>query len=486
MRFGGLAVLTALVLAVGVLTPATASASEGVSLILQMPGEGPILNSEGKPVMVAGVWHDLVVSLETPVQAGLILEASAVGSQGEGMGNHYLWERDETNDTWSEPLYGFFLESESSSSEGQVVTFRLGVDATALPGRWELAVVKDGTSLGLYEFEVREARIGYGLSSADLSFRAEPFKEAEILSEDSGQYVRIINQGNVPLRLSATFDRLQNRISLVNPTDIAHVSDDIKYFFKLELDPRPPQIINVQGVSRVEAMYLIPSPGSSQIVPAIEGEFGLKVIVGRSGYTVGTVGNVVFQTIDGVRAAFGSLVTWQVYLTGDQEVSLQVDVVGAQLLGVLQGEDLLSLPAVLRPTPNAELPLTIQVRTTVPSVLAEILYTLTVLDTGEVSIYKTTIDVGPRPASPTLQPSLLWFFASLVSASVLAITTYNHWRFINMRSSGVRLSSRRSRTGDAKARNLGERAGTKGREARGKSRGREGKKRSGKGKGDGK
>ncbi len=438
MRYGTIAALAALMVAVAVISPSTASSSEGLSISLNIPGENPVLNSLGEPVLVAGFWHDLTLNLEDPTQDRVTLEALSVDSGPGYMANRYLWERDEVNDTWSDPLYGFFVEPALSSSEGQKLTFRLGVDTTATAGKWELNVNQDGVSLGRFPLEVRDPILGYGLSSADFNFRAEPFKQAEFDSEDFGQYLRVLNHGNVPLRMSVSFDKLQGRISLINPSDIAHVNDERKYYLHLDLDPRPPQIIQVKGISRVELTQLIPSPGASRIIPAIEEEFGLKVTIGRAGYAVRTVGEVVFQTLDSLTADYGSLVTWQVFLTGDEQVSLDIEVVNAQLIGVLGGDEMLSLPVVLNPTPNAELPLTLQVLTVVPSTTAEVIFTLTLLETGEVTVYKTMIMVGARPPSPPLQPSLMWFFASLVSASVLAITTYNHWRFVSMSPSDLR------------------------------------------------
>lgn len=438
MRYGTIAALAALMVAVAVFSPGTASSSEGFSISLNIPGEAPVLNGEGQPVLVAGIWHDLTLNLESPTQNHLTLEASSLYSGSGYMTSHYLWERDEANDTWSDPLYGFFVEPDLSRSEGQTLTFRLGVDATATAGKWELKVNQDGAAVGQRQFEVQDPVLGYGLSSADFNFRTEPFKEAEFDSEDLGQYLRVANHGNVPLRMSVSFDKLQSRISLTNPSDIVHVNDGRKYFIRIDLDPRPPQIIQVKGISRVELTHLIPSPGASRIIPAVEEEFGLRVIIGRSGYAVRTVGEVIFQTLDSLTAAYGSLVTWQVFLTGDEQVSLDVEVVDAQLIGVLGGDEILSLPAILNPTPNAELPLTLQVLTVVPSTAAEVIFTLTLVETGEVTVYKTTITVGAKPPSPPLQPSLMWFFASLVSASVLAITTYNHWKFVSMGPSGLR------------------------------------------------
>lgn len=449
MRFGTIAAIAALMVAVAIFSSGTASSSEDFSISLNIPGEAPLFNGEGEPVLVSGIWHDLSLVLATPPQKSLTLEAFSLESGSGGMTSHYEWKRDEVNDTWSDPLYGFFVDPTLSYSEGQTFTFRLGVDTTAAEGKWQLTIQQDGASVGQRILEVRDPVLGYGLSSADFNFRAEPFKQAEFDSEDLGQYLRVINHGNVPLRMSVSFDKLQSRISLINPAEIAHVNDERRYYIGLELDPRPPQIIHVEAISRVEATYLIPSPGASQIIPAIEEEFGLSVIIGRSGYAVRTVGEVIFQTLDSLTAAYGSLVTWQVFLTGDEQVSLDVDVVDATLVGVLQGDNILTLPTILNPTPSAELPLTLQVHTSVPSTTAEVIFTLTLVETGEVTIYKTTISVGAKPPSPQLQPSLMWFFASLVSASVLAITTYNHWRFINLGTAGLRLTNSKVASGKA-------------------------------------
>ncbi len=232
----------------------------------------------------------------------------------------------------------------------------------------------------------------------------------------------------------------------------------------------------MRGTARVEATHLIPSPGSAQLVPSFEGDFSLKVIVGRSGYNVQQVGNVVFQTLFSMTADYGSLVIWEVYLTGAQDVSLDVEVVGARLVDISSGGNSLTLPALLSPSPTSETPVTVQVMADVPSTEAEVLFTLTLLDSGEVQTYRTVIVVGAKPSTPSLEPSLLWLFASVISASVLALVSYNHLR-LEPRSTSRRSSRKGSTRGKRRAvskagkkdRRKAKNGGVKNNKARGKS-----------------
>ncbi len=428
MRKGAMAALVTLVVGFSLFGLVPASASEGLEVGLHMPGETPLTNAQGQPVWVAGVWHDLSLTLESPIQETLAIEASALGVPGGGMESHYKWERNEQTDSWSDLLYGLFIRPELSRSTEDEIVFHLGIDARAVAGAWSIIVTQDGSLVGDQSIEVRSPRMAYGVSSADFNLRGEPFEGVEIFSEDRNQYLRIINTGNVPLSLSVTFDRLQSRLRVVNPSDVVHVHSDTKYFLSANIDPRPPQIVEVKGIARVEVTGLIPSPGAAQIVPALESDFDLKVIIGRSGYTVQAFGNVIFQTLDSLRADYGSVVTWNVFLTGDEDVAVDVGVTGAHLVGVFQGDTPLTLPALLRPLANSELALTLQVLADHPSTWAEVVFALELPRTGEVQLFRTSIIVGPKPAPGPLPPSYLWLFASLVTASVLAFVSYNQLR----------------------------------------------------------
>ncbi|MEE9180965.1 MAG: hypothetical protein V3U33_00130, partial [candidate division NC10 bacterium] len=127
MRKEALAALATLVVGINLFGLIPASASEGFELDLQMPGETSLTNAQGQPVWVAGIWYDLSLTLGSPLEETLAIEASAIGVPGGGIGSHYKWERDEQTDTWSDLLYGLFIQPGLSRSTGDEIVFHLGL-----------------------------------------------------------------------------------------------------------------------------------------------------------------------------------------------------------------------------------------------------------------------------------------------------------------------------------------------------------------------
>lgn len=451
-HIGKMAILA--ILLAGLTGPLTVTAAEPAELSLHMVGEAPLWNEDGQPVLVAGIWYELSVTLDSPLEQVLEVDATSLDASASGMEGVYRWVRDEVNDTWSDPLYGTFLDDDWSEVAGNAVTFRLGMDSSATPGPWQLVVRADGASPLVKLVDVQSPEVAFGLASADFRFRAEPFVPIATTSDAESQYLRIRNEGNVPLGLGVSFSGLQDELSLVNPLSVAHPNEDQRYRLALEMDPRPPQILKIGGVARAEIRHLIPSPGAGRIIPAVESAFDVTIIVGRTGYTVEVFEDIVFQTLESFRGIYDSTVAWKVFLTGTQSVLVDVSVVNGTLAGVFRQESGLDLPAVVSPRLDNELPLTVQVHLPVPSTVVEVVFTLQLVETGEIRTYRTLILVGPKPVSPTLPPSYLWLFASLVSASVLALVSYNQWRLETDRWSprASRFSLfRKARRGEGKA-----------------------------------
>src|SRR2546430_6373691 len=159
----------------------------------------------------------------------------------------------------------------------------------------------------------------------------------------------------------------------------------------------PPQIVRVNGLANVSVLYVIPSSGSTLLVPTFQQPFGVTVQVGRSGYALKVVGGVVFQTLDTVHVDYGARTIWQVYVTGSQDVSFDVSASGVRLLGVSTNGHSISPPVTLALSPNSEYPLTIQVEADQagPSMVT---FTLHLLATGEVRTFTTAILVNGGPA----------------------------------------------------------------------------------------
>ena len=398
------------------------------SVSLHTAGEVALWNGS-TPVLVAGIWHQVTVNLTAFLNGGsLTLRLALPGASPPGTANTYEWVRAEANDSWYDPLYGAFLRRNLSSDQGISVTFGVGVDALATPGRWTLEALEGNVSVVTQTVEVQAPRIDYGVSSADFAFRVDPYTPSVQNSESSGEVLTITNRGNVPLATDASFDLFRNNLSLVNAGAVAHVGSAQTFSVGLSVGSLPPQVVAVNGTTGVSVAYVVPSPGSSVLVPSFQQTFHVQVVVGHLGYHVQLVGNVAFQTLDTVHASYGSLVMWQVYLSGLQNVSLGVSASGATLRGVVEGGTDLPLPAMLSLSGSGERALTVQVGADQTGT-ATVTFTLHLLATGDIRTFTTTIPIEGGPSvPPSAGGSLLWFVGAFATISVFGFIALGQLR----------------------------------------------------------
>lgn len=405
---------------------------------IHMPGEVPLATPGGTPILVAGIWHEVSVLLSAPV-GSVAMNATLPGATPDGIRTTYRWTWDAATQTWSDPLYDTFIRPDLSSAEGPRLTFVLGVDAEAIPGLWRFDVFEDAVLSAGFDVAVERPILNYGLSAADFSLQVEPFTPAQLSSRPSGQYIRVANQGNVPLQLAVSFDILQAELSIENPADAAHVYSDARYYVQLAANPLPPSIIQVRGVSRVEALHVVPSSGAATINPSIEGTFSLTLRVGRSGYAVQVVGNVVFQTLESIRVDYGATATWQVYLTGEQSVSLSIEASNARLVGAFVDGQALSFPATLVVSGDRELPVTVQVEANRLGP-ANVTFTIHLLTTGDTRTFTTSVLVTGGPAAADPSVTYLWIIGAIAAAIVFGFVGVSQWRARRLGTSGRSVS----------------------------------------------
>ena len=395
------------------------------SLFLHMVGEAGL--SDGTTsVLVAGIWHEVDVNLTAAPAANVSLVAILPGASPPGPSNTYRWSYDPATGAWTDVLYGQFIRSDLSSASSSQIAFVVGIDAAATTGPWTLSASVGTSPVASETIEVQGPLVSYGLSSPDISFRADPFQSAQLSTQGTGEYLRTVNDGNVPLGLRVTFDSLGSALSLANPASVAHVGSEARYFFNLNLGPLPPQAITVTGRTNVTPLYVVPSAGASRITPTVQQPFTVVVTVGRSGYAVRTVGNVVFQTLSTVSAAYGSVTTWQVYLTGAQNITVNAAASGVRLLSLASDSAPLQLPATLTLQPTSETPLTVQIEATNAGTVT---FTLHLLGTGDTVTFTTQVTVTGGPAGDGAGTvALLWIAGAALTAAVFAFVSFSTLR----------------------------------------------------------
>ena len=261
-----------------------ATATFGMHIV----GESPTFDA-GLPVLVAGVWHQVALNLSSTLSTPITLRAILPGSGSPSPANTYEWVRYQSNDSWADVRYGTFLRAELSSDDGTHVVFGIGVDGEASPGTWTLIASSGNSTLVTQSVEVQAPRVSYGISAADFQFRVDPFTAADLSSQIGSQHLRLIDQGNVPLRLTVSFDVLRSQLSLENSGVVTHPNSESMYYLHLASGPMPPQIVRANGLANVSVLYVVPSSGSTLLVPTFEQPFGVSVQVGRSGYADGGI-----------------------------------------------------------------------------------------------------------------------------------------------------------------------------------------------------
>jgi hypothetical protein len=435
---------------------ATARAS-GVTVTVNMLGESPLFDGS-TPVLVAGIWNQIAVNLTSLLNGGtLTAKAYLPGASPAGPANTYEWVRDEGNNSWSDPLYGTFVQANLSLDTGSRVVFVAGVDAQATPGFWTVDVLQGNSSVYQGTVEVQAPSLAYGVSAADVAFRVDPFTSASLTSQAAGQYLRITNQGNVPLGLRLGFDVLRSALSLTNPATVAHVGGAATFYVALAVGPLPPEIVDVNGTTQVFVAGAIPSSGSSVLVPTLQASFHVAVTVGRAGYDLQVIGNVALQTLDTVHVSFGAITSWTIYLTGGQNVSLNVTADGVGLLGVTAGGSALTLPATLPLASSRELALTVQAQAT-RAASGSVSFILRLLGTGDVRTFTTNIIVSGGPPGPSgIASSWVWIAGAIAVGSVFALVAYTQLRVRRRRASVEETNAPRKRGYHARKRRLEDR-----------------------------
>src|SRR5256712_2845511 len=251
-------------------------------LSLHMVGEAPQFDGT-TPVFVAGIWHEIDVNLTAAPSQNVTLRAFLPGGTPVGPANTYAWDFNPVTGSWTDPLYNAFIRTGLSYESGPLVVFVVGVDADAAVGLWTLTASVGGTTATSETVEVQAAQVSYGLSTPEFTFRVDPFTSAQASSQTGNVYLRTINQGNVPLGMLVSFDTLQSAFSVVNPSNVAHLGSDARYFLALSLGPLPPQVITVTARTNVTPLYVVPSAGASRIVAGVQPPFGIPGGGGHSG-----------------------------------------------------------------------------------------------------------------------------------------------------------------------------------------------------------
>lgn len=389
-------------------------AEDNVAVNIHMLGEDARTRF-GNPVIVAGIWHYINVTLENQVTGELILKfyqgdsMPSIGARDET--NYYEWKYNANIQVWTdENEYEYsYINTTNCKKTSNIYSFCVGVKDT-FPAiadyyeNWTLEILNDENKLYSENVVLEKPVIGPAKYHADLiKFYVDPFTETDISNYD--EYFIIENVGNVPININIDYGSYNDYIEVTNSSKKLSPYSTFNHYVTLHSESWKPGILEISGSKSSGSIpnYLIITTAAftfelSQQINAAD----LKVFVGHSNYEIeillGT--NIVFQYEKTLEMKEGQVRDIIVYISGEGNATLDIsaDEVNVAIL-TITSKDQTGTPLSITSTNTSEYAVTIKVEAIRENKVGIINYDLTV--DGTTKTYTTSITIGPPSQQKT-------------------------------------------------------------------------------------
>jgi len=401
-------------------------------------------NRAGNPVLVAGVWHYLNITLinSEPSKLSVIMYKGStlpdVIEQDES--TYYSWEYDGSwKDTtgYGENIYSYITESNCKKT-GKTYSFYIGIRSDVVKNinideidydKWTLEIKADNIIIQNTSITVEEPVIGFAPKSAEFYLRCEPFTSTEIIPEHT---FGIINLYNIPFFINLSYTQFENRITTTNTEIIVHPNETTSHEIIVNTPTWPPGIITIEGMLQAIPKHILQTGVVSLPAAPIQYFPLIKIYVGRSNYTIyeSPTTGIVFQYEENLDAEYDEIKNITTYLSGNGEATVTITCVNATLLNIFHEDNLLEqMPFTIQSTNTSEEHIVSQIHFTQENAIAVITYQLE-LD-GEIQTFKTKINVGPKSIvkEETSDNTLLIIIIGIITVLVIVYMIYSQMKY---------------------------------------------------------
>ena len=382
------------------------TADEDIVINIHMLGE-PARMRFGSPVIVAGVWHYINLSLEnlptTKIEL-LFYKGSSLPTSGErDESNYYEWRYDINTLEWTdESGYEYsYLNNENCQKKGDNYSFCVGVSDT-LPDisdyyeNWTLEIYNDASKTYSEKVILEKPLIGLSRTHADIiRFNIEPFTKMEKMGDD---FFIVGNVGNIPLTISVDYGAYNNILTVSNTSKLLTSDTTINHHVSLDSESWRPGILEIPGsISGSIPDFLIITTAVITFETNITiNAAKLEVHVGHSDYKIQPISgsNIVFQYLENLEMNEGEIEEITVYISGFGNAILDIssDQINVEILEI-SSRDQTGTPLTITSTNNSEYAITIKVEALREGKIGTINYHLTV--GGNTQTYVTQISIKP-------------------------------------------------------------------------------------------
>jgi hypothetical protein len=374
------------------------------------------------PVMVAGIWHYINVSIDAQDFQDLILKfhsgTSIPNEANRDETNYYEWKYDKNNQLWLDmkEYSGYvYINNESSQTIANTYSFCVGINSNAISNlikgeieynNWTLKVYKDQTLLTSQVILVEEPVTGLAKSHGDiLKFYVEPFT---IMTDVADDYFKIENTGNIPLVISVDYAEYSDNI-YVPELNTKIPADQSKSFdgILLQSESWKPGTLKKTGLitqGRIPEGYIITTANIVfETSPGINSP-DIEISVGRYDYEIQEWpdNDIVFQYEKELELKEGKVTDIYIYISGNGIVQLNFRTDNISILKVFDESVADTPPLTISSNDDSEHEVKLRVKALKEDITSYIYYDLEIED--NVRTLKTTIQVGPPEKSKGEEP----------------------------------------------------------------------------------
>ena len=368
-------------------------------LTIYIEDEQPQMNKYGQKILVAGIWHRVDITLNTTcTEINITLTYGNPSEHNLNIANYYEWSYNKTQTAWYDLQYNnTYIQTSKCNLKEQTYSFYIGTDAHVLYGSWDINIKLDGTEVYSESIAVEEPKTGLGQSAGSFILPVTPYKRSKTASKDLNQHLTLMNEGNVPLAMSITYDRYEDRITITPPCTLLHVGESIKHHITFDADAWAPRKIVINVEVEGETMLMIPSTTGMAITGNVKLPFDITIYVGHAGLELAEMDDITFQYKKKHYAEYKEPITFDAYLTGTLAATLDVSVENVKLIGVIYKGKTAKLPISFHLTNTSEEHIIVQVETDQDATTAYIHYTIRSVDGAINRTLTSELVVKPKP-----------------------------------------------------------------------------------------
>jgi len=258
-------------------------------------------------VLVAGVEHNLTFQRTSDDITVTIYSDGYFSGGVKNESTYYRWHY--ANGNFSDEEYGKYINRSSCALFGDKISFHIGIYSRAEGARtheqgaqWHLTIKSNNEVFIEDNIFVENATAGLGLSTPEFEFRVEPFSEGNIGPTVKDYNFRTMNTGNVPLFLTASYDKMSDIFETTNMSIILKPGDTVRHSIYLKALPWSPQIFSVTEHVRGIPLHLMRTENMNFISSPM-GQVHIAVKVVRQGFNIIDIGPANLQYERGPQVA---------------------------------------------------------------------------------------------------------------------------------------------------------------------------------------